>query len=475
MKPLSLKARVSICIAFVMFVVVIILSTVAYYEFHEALLETLDVKLQADTSRVKHLLFSNDPFDAKTRKQLDTFLIPVTGSERTDYQIWFENGDEGSTEGIVSADLYAILKQKNTLPPDPDKFLLSELKQKGRMYRIIWARYSIPSDFSQAHGILNIIFATSSKHAYHEFGEFARVLIILGGIVLWITVGLAQWALRWGLKPVALLSERMSHISDKNLNELNYEYSGTPRELLPFVKSWEAMLNRLSDAMADQKRFTSDAAHELKTPIALIKSTLQLAQSKKREVAFYEDTITHALEDVDRLNALVSQLLELSCLENAESSSEREIINIQELIEEITESYKPFLDEGGFCLNQCLTFAEMKGNRPQIRRLFGNLIDNAIKYAPPQTTITVSMDVSPETISVTVHDEGGSIPENECDLLFNRFYRISKARNRNSGGSGLGLAIAKEIAVLHSGDIRVESNQESGTRFIVTLPKVNED
>lgn len=475
MKPLSLKARVSICIAFVMFVVVTILSTVAYYEFHEALFETLDVTLQADTSRVKHLFFSNDSFDAKTRKQLDTFLIPMTESEKIDYQVWFENDDESIAESFVSADLYAILKERNPLPPEPDKFLLSELKQEGRMYRTIWARYSIPQDFSQSPGYLNIILAISSKHAYHEIGEFVRVLVILGGIVLWITIGLAQWALRWGLKPVGLLSDRMSLISEKNLHEMNYERSETPRELLPFVKSWEAMLNRLSDAMADQKRFTSDAAHELKTPIALIKSTLQLAQSKKREVAFYENTITHALEDIDRLNDLVCQLLELSRLENAESSSEREIINIQELIEEITESYKPFLDERGFRLNQQLCFSEMNGNRQQIRRLLGNLIDNAIKYAPPQTTITVSMDVGPKTISVTVHDEGGSIPEKECDLLFNRFYRISKARDRNSGGSGLGLAIAKEIAVLHSGDIRVESNHESGTRFIVTLPKVHED
>ena len=99
-----------------------------------------------------------------------------------------------------------------------------------------------------------------------------------------------------------------------------------------------------------------------------------------------------------------------------------------------------------------------------------NLMDNAVKYAPPQTPITVTMTLSESAVSIAVHDEGGSISETDCRLLFNRFYRVQKARDRHSGGTGLGLAIAQKITELHHGRIHVQSSRQAGTVFVVTLP-----
>ena len=466
MTSFSLKRRIGICITGLMILVITIISVIAYQEFQEALLGSLDSKLQSDLSTARYLLFAKDTFSPETQKEVQSFLSPQEKTQEVGYQIWLE-GHSDAMESLVSMDIYGALQKQQTPVPNPDGFILSNIIQDEKTYRAIWARYPVSNNSGR---FLNIALATSSNQAYHEISEFTRVLFILGGIILWITLGLIQGILKWGLKPIDSLAHRMSDISGRNLDEINRGDPNTPKELLPFVKSWEAMLDKLAKAMQEQKRFTSDAAHELRTPIAIIKSTLQLAQSKKRSVEFHEETITRALEDIERLNALIEQLLQLSRLENTDNLREWEIIHIEDLIQDVVEQYEPLMHEKAFRLNTQLCPVNIRGNQHQIRQLMLNLIDNAVKYAPPKTTITVSVEVHDKTAVITVHDEGGAIPENECRHLFDRFYRVSKARDRNSGGSGLGLAIAKEIAILHSGDITVESNPQNGTRFMVIFP-----
>ncbi len=469
MTSFSLKGRVGICIAVLVFFVVTIISIIAYQEFQESLLGGLDSTLQSDLSTVRYLLFTKDIFSPETQKEVRAFLNPQKETQDAGYQIWFE-GDENVMKSLTSMDIYGILQKQQTPPPERDEFIMLNMTRDEKTYRVIWARYPLPNRPADLPQCLNVALATSSAYAYHEIAEFTKMLFILGGIILWITLMLIQGILKWGLKPIDSLAHRMSDISGSNLSEMTRGYPKAPKELHPFVKSWEEMLNKLAHAMQEQKRFTSDAAHELRTPLAIIKSTLQLAQSRKRSVEFHEETVARALEDIERLNALIEQLLELSRLENADNLREWEVVNINDLIEDIVEQYEPLLNEKGFRLNTQLCPAEIRGNQHQIRQLMLNLIDNAVKYAPPKTTITLSVKIDDEMAVIVVHDEGGGIPEDECSRLFDRFYRVSKARDRNSGGSGLGLAIAKEIAMLHSGNITVESNPQNGTSFVIALP-----
>lgn len=449
-----------------MTIVVTVLSGIAYYEFKEGLWKNMDLTLRADLQQIKGLLSSETASETEQQRQLIAILDSQTVFGSFTYQLWLEDKATGRDEILVNSDLYGEFLQEKSSAPLPNEYVLMNINHQDKSYRAVWARYPMP----RSNRIMNIALAISSKKAYHEVGEFIGVLAIAGVIVIWAAWGLTQQILRWGLKPINSLADQMSNVSQANLAKIKQEHSPLHLELIPFVKSWENMLARLAHAMQEQKYFTSDAAHELKTPIALIKSTLQLAQSQKRDAEYYEKTITHALEDVDRLNNIVNQLLELSRIENTESFSEWERFNVNEVIEEAIEYYTPFMNEKGFCLKSQLCFAQMNGNRQQIWRLLGNLIDNAIKYAPQRTTITISMETDEKSVQITVHDEGGGIPQEKCSLLFNRFYCVSKSRDRNSGGSGLGLAIVKEIVTLHSGKIRVESNRQTGTRFIVTLP-----
>jgi signal transduction histidine kinase len=446
MKIRSLKTRISLCIAGLMVIVVGILSGVAYHEFRESLWGSMDLTLQSDLLQIKGLLLSGDPLGAEVQREIQIFLNPKSGMQKIEYQLWFENAADETVETLIASDICETLTAKGVAPPKQDALKLVDLERNQKTFRVLWARYQVPNTPASSPTVLNIALAISSKNAIHEVGEFVRIMVILGCIIVWAAFGLTQQILRWGLRPIDNLADWMSRISEGNLKTVNLEHSAFHRELKPFIKSWEAMLNRLADAMQEQKRFTADAAHELKTPVALIKSTLQLAQSQKRTTDFYETAIANALEDVERLNHLISGLLDLSRLESGESAGRREMIHLKDIIEQVCDAYAAFLSTRELSLTRMLCDADITGNDSQIAQLFGNLIDNAVKYAPPNTEITVSMQINNGTVLTTVHDAGGNIPETECKLLFNRFYRIEKGRDRDSGGSGLGLAIAREIA-----------------------------
>ncbi len=471
MKLRSLKARIGACIAVLITIVISVLSGIAYYEFKEGLWTSMDLSLQSDLQQIKELLTAQGDSASDTQKEVLAILKSQATFGSCNYHVWFEDDTNKQSDIFITSDLHSEFKRKTVLSPRLDESVLLDLNIENKSYRAIWARYSMPHNTASPPRIVNVALSVNSHAAYHEVAEFVRVLLIAGVIVIWAAWGLTQQILRWGLKPINSLAEQMSHVKESDIAAMNLQHSDIHLEMEPFVKSWEDMLARLAKAMGEQKRFISDAAHELKTPIALVKSTLQLAQIKKRDAGYYENTIAHALEDVDRFDTLVSQLLELSRIESPTSITQRGFINMKEVIEEVIEYHKPLLEEKGFFLKPDLCPVEIYGNREQLQCLFNNLIDNAIKYAPPKTTISVAMEMQDKSVTITVHDEGGNIPEEECSLLFDRFYRVSKARDRNSGGSGLGLAIAKEIVTQHSGRIHVESNHDIGTHFVVTFPR----
>lgn len=469
MKTLSLKRRIGLCVGLLMLIFICILSGIAYHEFREAMWRSMDITLQSDLQQISTFLLSRDLTDSRTQDEIVAFLNPSADWHKTEYQIWLCN-TETNENTFFASNLDEPFSLEGFSPPPTGGFTLLDLEHNNEPYRVIWAVYQneheqIPKTFS-----LNVLIAVKSQNAHHETAEFVRVLVIAGILLVWAGFGLTEQFLRWGLRPVNELAEQMSRISHDNLANIKPEHTSLPAELTPFVTSWQAMLHRLSEAIEEQKRFTADAAHELKTPIALIKSTLQLAQSQKRSAEFYEQSISEALDDIDRLSHLVTQLLDLSRLENIGMAEDQEVFDVQPVIENVINFYKPLAEKKGQTFRQTLCSARILGDPSQINQLMMNLMDNAVKYAPPQTPITVTMTLSESAVSIAVHDEGGSISETDCRLLFNRFYRVQKARDRHSGGTGLGLAIAQKITELHHGRIHVQSSRQAGTVFVVTLP-----
>jgi signal transduction histidine kinase len=225
--------------------------------------------------------------------------------------------------------------------------------------------------------------------------------------------------------------------------------------------------------MRSQKRFITDASHELRTPLAVAKSTIQTARLRQRSDQEYRQTLDELLNDIDRLDRLACQLLDLARLEENETPTVAEDVPLAPLLGDLVEQYhaQAAANGGKMVFESGGAAATVRGNPAELARLFGNLIDNAVKHGPRGGTVHVGLAADGANgCRVTVHDEGGAIPPDQLARLFERFYRADASRSRITGGSGLGLAISQEIALRHGGEIRIASSPDEGTAVTVLLP-----
>ena len=317
---------------------------------------------------------------------------------------------------------------------------------------------------------INILICHPVAHVADQMVLFLKAITIVGSLIIVLAVILTLLTIEWGLRPITNLTHRMDQISGKHLHRpAPLLIKGVP-ELQSFVTAWNKMLERLALSMQQQRRFTADASHELRTPLAIVKSTLQCARTRKRSVNSYETSIDQSLEDLARLERLIEQLLMLARLDNISTQYEHTPIDIGQIMEEVCEQYTDFVDQHGRALKWNKCRALVMGNHNQLKRLISNLLDNAVKFGPTGSTITIDIACSGETTYVHIHDEGGGISSEDQKHIFDRFYCIKNTSTHTTTGSGLGLALAQEIALKHSGTINVESSPGIGTDFTITLP-----
>lgn len=469
MLRLSLKWRVGLYTAMVLLIAAGVISWIAYSEFKEAMINSLDYRLQSDVRSILNITVDRGSLD-DARSEIEALLKPAANPDQDTFKIWFEDNNRfiASDENIDALLLQVI--DTNPVIQWKDTFFQCDLIYNENPVRMIWAKCPIRFEGETSTRELNILISTDASFAYHEMAEFLRALLIIVGIVVWAGIGGLFMALRWGLRPLEEMTEKMEQISEHPLDGSHINTADTVQELRPFVMSWSRMLKRLSLAMEKNKRFTADASHELRTPLAVIKSTLQLARSQKRTPELYEKAIDESLEDIDRMNHLIDKLLNLSRLDYLLPAETLRFINMEELIEDLIVRYEPLALDHGKTIQKTLCPAQIKGDEIQLGQMLSNLLDNAIRYAPEKSVVSLKMEKSETRLTVTVHDEGGKISPEDQLHIFDRFYRIDPARDRKSGGAGLGLSIAYEIAQQHHGTITVSSTPAAGTNFTVTLP-----
>ena len=470
MHPLSLKLRIGICMAILLFVVIAAISVVAYIELRKSLLRNLDSRLHSDVDAIVALIESEDSLQ-EARNEILAFLHPNPESDNSVYRIWFENEKDYFAASQLSQEWLSGLISKSTKIPSSGKYQFINAPNEAEHYRLIWAKLPDPRQSVQVKHPVNIMIAIRSAHIIGEMEKFMEALLTLGTITILGSLGLAFWILRWGLKPVANLTVQMNEVSAKTLEKLSTTMPDSPPELRPFVRAWDRMLGRLALAMQQQRRFTADASHELRTPLTIAKSTLQTALSQKRSSDAYESAMEQSLEDLARLQHLVEQLLALAHLDDITDQSDWDFVDLGDLVADVCEQYQPFAEQKDCTLKYQVCSARINGSNEQLRRLFANLIDNAIKYGPAGSEISVSMHALNECVNISIHDQGGNIPQAEQRKIFERFYRIRKKREQTSTGAGLGLALAQEIVQKHQGSMTAHSDPKTGTDFVVTLPQ----
>lgn len=306
-----------------------------------------------------------------------------------------------------------------------------------------------------------------SVEVYNNKADYKRnsliitvLLALLGGVVTYFISGHA-------LRPIREFSDKIEEVQAQNLSDSRIEENNV-KELNQLGISYNKMLERLSDAFEIQRQFTANAAHELRTPLALMQVQLDLYNSASHpgNDADTLQTIKMVTEQNDKLNRMVKTLLDMSELQTVGRDDK---IILDAIVEEVLADLEPLAVEKNIKLIGKCEDATMIGSDILIYRLVYNLVENAIKYNHPLGQVTVTAYQRNKHVYLSVEDTGSGIPKELRERVFEPFFRVDKSRSRELGGVGLGLALVREIVRVHDGSICIKSGKTGGTIFEVTF------
>lgn len=321
---------------------------------------------------------------------------------------------------------------------------------------------------------LTVIYATPLVEMNLQVWRAGIYIALASLIFLGITVLLALWGIRRGLSPLQDLAAEATHVSAQHWDFQPPREAELVAELRPLAEAMETMLQRLHQSFEQQRQFLGNAAHELKTPVAILKSTVQSLLQKPRTSAEYQAGLTQSLEDVERLEKLLQGMLRLARAEqwaygtlkrnldpvDVVSTCEDAIEGLRGLAHAHDAEIKLNAEDGIIC----------RADPEDLQLVWINLLENAVRYSPHGATVNVQVGRSDHRARVVVEDQGPGIPAEELPLIFERFHRGDSSRTSETGGFGLGLAIAKALVEAYGGSITPESAVGQGTRMIVDLP-----
>jgi two-component system heavy metal sensor histidine kinase CusS len=274
--------------------------------------------------------------------------------------------------------------------------------------------------------------------------------------------------------PLRQIAAEIAEIDSKNLSQ-RLKLDTLPLELQPLARAFNGAMEDLSAAIGRLSRFSSDIAHELRTPIGNIMGSIEVALSKERASAEYRETLESSLEECARLGRIADSLLFLARAENHQARPKCAAIPLKKEIRGLVDFYQALAEEAGVRLEfmgvDALPGSETLWAEPTLfQRALGNLLENAIRYAGRGSRVAIECAVDRPVTVISVTDNGVGIPDAIHERIFDRFYRVDPSRSGASGGTGLGLAIVKSIVDIHGGSVASESRLGKGARFVIRWP-----
>ena len=296
------------------------------------------------------------------------------------------------------------------------------------------------------------------------------VVIVAGSCVAYFLIGHYT-------KPVQQLSAHMKEISPNTLSD-SIEIEGGGEEIQELVKSFNQMTEQLDEAFAMQRRFSASAAHELRTPIAVLRTKLDVFKKKKREQHEYDELVTTMETYIDRLSSIITDLLEF-----AETSElgEVEDVSLDSVVKTVVDDLESVaqnnminvqIDEQSMTQSEAQTFI-VKGNTNLLYRALYNLVENAIRYNNEEGSVNITLETRGQEGVIIIADTGVGIAPEQRELVFEPFYRVNKSRSREFGGAGIGLSLVKTILKRHGASITVSENSPQGSVFTIRIPLVD--
>ena len=301
------------------------------------------------------------------------------------------------------------------------------------------------------HGVQDSFIATN--------WYITAAVTLIGGILAYFVSGRA-------LKPLRTFASKVEKVQPNNLTDMKITEEVLP-EFRQFSISFNGMLDRLDEGFTAQRQFTGNAAHELRTPLALMQAQLELFSAEHPDVLpETADFLRLLREQTERMSQMTKTLLEMSELRTVPCNDR---IEIAPMVEEIFADLSPLADKSGITLEYAGN-GVMTGSDTLIYRLLFNLTENAIRYNRQNGTVRVKTAEEGKALVIRISDTGYGIPEQYRESIFQPFFRVDKSRSREYGGVGLGLSLVWEIAALHSGEVRVEESSKVGTTMAVRFP-----
>jgi two-component system heavy metal sensor histidine kinase CusS len=305
----------------------------------------------------------------------------------------------------------------------------------------------------------------------HELSELLAVLVTLGPLVVGLALTGGYLLARRVLAPVEQIATAANQIDARRLGE-RIDVPKPDDELGKLAGTLNVMFDRLERSFKEMQRFTADASHELRTPIAVIRAEAEVALSKPLADPEKQELLGSILEECHRLTWITDQLLTLSREDAGIAQNPREFVDLSRLAAEAADTMRPLAEAKELQLRTVFTGQSfVHGDPVRLRHVIYNLLDNAIKYTAEGGSVELAVTQSNGSVRLHVSDTGIGIAEEHLPHVFERFYRADKARSRAAGGTGLGLSIVQSIVAAHGGNVEVTSAPGEGTRFVVEIPQ----
>lgn len=305
--------------------------------------------------------------------------------------------------------------------------------------------------------------------SYRAMTRLGAILFLLFPVVVGISIVSGAYMAKRALRPVDEITQEARKIEVENLSR-RLQVSNPKDEIGQLAEVLNSLLSHLEGAFQQMRQFTADAAHELRTPLAVLRCGMEVVAAKARSLEEYQEALGDSIEEVSRLSHVVDNLFTLARADAGSQEIEREEVNLSGLLQEIYEQAELMAEAKGLQISlHSNGEVSLQGDCLRLKQLFLNLVDNAIKYTAAGGNIRLVVEREEQWANVAVEDDGIGIPAEALSHIFDRFYRVDKARSLDTTGGGLGLSICQWIAQAHGGKITVRSRVGCGSTFIVSL------
>jgi len=461
MKRLSIGLRLTLSYVVIFAVAQAIFGFGMWVSLKRDVYDIADDTLEDQLDDMKHFLLAQYKEDTSIEKLKGEITETYVLEHEGDYlQVRDEQGNWIYRAGFL---------EKNNVPvpfiSDLQNRLFEDRRIGGHPFRFV-------SDVIPVNGRRFVVqTAIPEGDIIGTLHSFRRNLVWWGLIILLFASAVGFWLSRKALSPVDAITRTARNINAGNLGN-RLEQLTTGDELQRLSDTLNEMLTRIEEAFKRVSQFTADASHELRTPISLMRTEAEIALRKSRDIDEYQEALRHILIEAERMTVLIEKLLSLARADAGRETLDMRPVNLREIVGLVVKDWRLTVGEHHLDLVDQVMQGNVfiRGDRAALNRLFNILIDNAVKYTPTPGTINLRLERVEGNVIFSVADTGIGIREEEHEHIFERFYRVDKARSREQGGAGLGLAIARWIVDQHGGSIQVKSHLGKGSAFIVALP-----